>query len=936
MSRSSSGKRFDVFEFAEEDEQVEKASQRFLGMFGNPKKPKPKPNPPSPLSTYTFLHCFAQDTKTPPKEINNAPIDIDAEVAQDTKTPLKEIRNAPIDIDAEETRSLQKEFDVASQRFKTLRKKVGTELLDIDASDTDHQCPTELSVEDGTVRVETPGLDTLLLSSSPNSENKEVGMASDYDDNIGTCSSTSASSPAIDFSSKLRTVSLEEQVLEYGSGGYEIDIVNMTVHVFPDFLIYGGKYCMKCRLTFSNSSIKLEGSTVNGLKEIFSFEWAVGAITKIESEWCGRVETAVVNLHLKSRGSKGPGNAKEISGIELLTFAINDPRWSNGEEAIKSLDVRYKNIWNVIFDTDSERKEHTFLGKNSLLISKNYLSHFDEPFKDVFYPEGDPDAVCISKRDIELLQPERFINDTIIDFYIKQLKNKIQPGEEHRYHFFNSFFFRKLADLDKDPSSACEGRAAFQRVRKWTRKVNLFTKDYIFIPVNYSLHWSLIVICYPGEVANFKDEDIENLPKVPCILHMDSIRGSHRGLKNLFQSYLCEEWKERHGQTAAEVSSKFLHLRFVSLELPQQENSFDCGLFLLHYVELFLEEAPINFNPFRITMSSKFLNGKWFPPEEASLKRACIRKLIYEILEDHSKKAPLADCNDKNPCHSQETNTDILEIGIEFLEGTSISAKSCHGEFFGSNDKQRLEISNAVSPPGVQNFKELGFVSREVFEPGTTGRSFSDGNYKKTADHHGRSIMSPIEEGEEICEQIAESLLDVEDCQRQAVFASELPSTSCFGKDFKKLGPSWKQGFSKHLGKPDEGNSFSGMLIGGSQYLLPETEGVNHLEKTDKPQSSSTSSEELMACVVEDSLEANDTYDQDESKNSPSIQRNIISLSDQEVDSVEIINVKENISPSSNDDPEWRLDEEQVEKRLKRVRQFKRQFARSLSKQLHY
>ncbi|XP_050260701.1 probable ubiquitin-like-specific protease 2A isoform X3 [Quercus robur] len=914
MSRSSSGKRFDVFEFAEEDEQVEKASQRFLGMFGNPKKPKPKP--PSPLSKYTFLQCFAQDTETPPKEINNAPIDIDAEVSRDTKTPLKEIRNAPIDIDAEETKSPQKEFDVASQRFKTLRKKVGTELLDIDASDTDHQCPMELSIEDGTVRVETPGLDTLLLSSSSNSENKEVGMASDYEDNIGTCSSTSASSPAIDFSSKLRTVSLEEQVSEYGSGGYEIDIVNMTVHVFPDFLIYGDIYCTKCRLTFSNSSIKLEGSTVNGLKEIFSFEWAVGAITKIESEWFGRVETAVVNLHLKSRGSKGAGNAKETSGVELLTFATNDPHWSIGEEAIKSLDVRYKNMWNVIFD-------------------------FDEPFKDVFYPEGDPDAVCISKRDIELLQPERFINDTIIDFYIKHLKNKIQPGEEHRYHFFNSFFFRKLADLDKDPSSACEGRAAFQRVRKWTRKVNLFTKDYIFIPVNYSLHWSLIVICYPGEVDNFKDEDIENLPKVPCILHMDSIRGSHRGLKNLFQSYLCEEWKERHGQTAAEVSSKFLHLRFVSLELPQQENSFDCGLFLLHYVELFLEEAPINFNPFRITMSTKFciffqLNVKWFPPEEASLKRACIRKLIYEILEDHSKKAPLADCNDKNPCHSQETNTNLLEIGVEFLEGTCISANSCHGEFFGSDDKQRFEISNAVSPPRVQNFKELGFFLREVFEPGTTGRSFSDGNYQKTADHHGRSIMSPIEEGEEICEQIAESLLDVEDCQRQAVFASELPSTSCFGKDFKELETSWKQGFSKHLGKPDEGNSLSGMLIGGSQYLLPETEGVNHLEKTDKPQSSSTSSEELMACVVEDSLEANDMYDQDESKNSPSNQRNIISLSDQEVDSVEIINVKENISPSSDEDPEWQLEEEQVEKRLKRVRQCKRQFARSLSKQLHY
>ena len=38
------------------------------------------------------------------------------------------------------------------------------------------------------------------------------------------------------------------------------------------------------------------------------------------------------------------------AGIELLTFAINDPHWSDREEAIKSLDVRYKNMWNVIFE----------------------------------------------------------------------------------------------------------------------------------------------------------------------------------------------------------------------------------------------------------------------------------------------------------------------------------------------------------------------------------------------------------------------------------------------------------------------------------------------------------------------------------------------------------------------------------------------------------
>lgn len=44
---------------------------------------------------------------------------------------------------------------------------------------------------------------------------------------------------------------------------------------------------------------------------------------------------------------------------------------------------------------------------------------FDEPFEEVIYPKGDPDAVSICKRDVELLQPETFVNDTIIDFYIK-------------------------------------------------------------------------------------------------------------------------------------------------------------------------------------------------------------------------------------------------------------------------------------------------------------------------------------------------------------------------------------------------------------------------------------------------------------------------------------------------------------------------------------
>jgi sentrin-specific protease 7 len=67
----------------------------------------------------------------------------------------------------------------------------------------------------------------------------------------------------------------------------------------------------------------------------------------------------------------------------------------------------------------------------------------------------------------------------------RYLKNKLQEQEKARFHFFNSFFFRKLAGMDKNAPYTCDGKSAFQSVRKWTRKVNLFEKDYIFIPVNF-------------------------------------------------------------------------------------------------------------------------------------------------------------------------------------------------------------------------------------------------------------------------------------------------------------------------------------------------------------------------------------------------------------------------------------------------------------------
>lgn len=93
--------------------------------------------------------------------------------------------------------------------------------------------------------------------------------------------------------------------------------------------------------------------------------------------------------------------------------------------------------------------------------------------------------LCFSRLQLPFsLSTEAKLINLLMDSYLKQ---RLKLEKKPRFHFFNSFFFRKLVDLDKSPSRASDGRAAFQRVSKWTRKVNLFKKDYLFIPVNFRL-----------------------------------------------------------------------------------------------------------------------------------------------------------------------------------------------------------------------------------------------------------------------------------------------------------------------------------------------------------------------------------------------------------------------------------------------------------------
>ncbi|XP_043814410.1 probable ubiquitin-like-specific protease 2A isoform X2 [Manihot esculenta] len=825
--RVSSAKRLSVLDFSEDDDRVEKDSSKFLGKFA---KPKRKRNFTSPITKYKFLEYFAGCTRVQEKEsaIQHIVVDdesVDIDMGRCPGAQEKENANEPIIIDNE---PVDGDMGFAGG-IRAPHKEIRDESVDIDVNDVSHPLKLSLSppiciLQEDCIVKEASRLDAMMLSGSPNYENKSVHMISDDDDG-SEISSASISISAL----KETEVPLKDPVPESSSVGHKIDILNNAVVVFPDVILYEDIYCTDSRLTFSRSYIRVEGSIVNGAKGTFNVEWAISDIISIESEWCQRVETAIINLLFKRNVFKGAGNANETSAIDKLTFSVYDPCWFEGQQAIKSLDVRYRSIWNVIFE---EKVDDAFSMSNSMAIAKPCLNVLDEPFENIIYPKGDPDAVSISKRDVELLRPETFINDTIIDFYIKFLKNKIQPEDQHQFHFFNSFFFRKLVDLDKDPRNSCEGRQAFQCVHKWTRNVDLFEKDYIFIPVNYSLHWSLIVICHPGEVANFRGKmmNLEGLLKyhASCtwilleevtgasriLFKVTYVKSGKRGIVTLWIMYL-------------QISHFY---RLSHLSCPQQENSFDCGLFLLHYVELFLEEVPINFSPFKITEFSNFFNRNWFLPEEASLKRAHIRKLICEIIEDQSQQLPKGESVDKYPCsHFASTNEE--ETGVEFLTVEYSSLKMCEGHPSSPNTElgNEITLTSASSLSVVpQKLKEPGLESRE-FEPETSARLFYSRNCSRACH---QSFTSPVEKAEEIGEQISDSLSDA-----------------------KK---SWKQNYMQ-VEELYDVNSSSITSVSESQKSSEiglDDHDSGNIRETAGQESSSTSTENLSAYIVEDSQEA--------------------------------------------------------------------------------
>ncbi|RNA41042.1 sentrin-specific protease 7 isoform X4, partial [Brachionus plicatilis] len=384
--------------------------------------------------------------------------------------------------------------------------------------------------------------------------------------------------------------------------------------------------------------------------------------------------------------------------------------------------------------------------ENKPEIVENFIKGFVPVTSKVLlkYPlteQSNCSTIEINSVDFSCLKEGEFLNDNIISFYLKYLFNEIiSPEDRKRTHIFDTFFYQKLTHTaetkSKEDTALNAAQRRYMRVKNWTRSVNIFEKDFLIIPINKNVHWYLAIVCYPylkepvyqenskinaerekkkdslkhKLFKNSKETEFELIPddlssndeaeaedskdgfvedericlKRPIILIFDSLPSTNKNKRVMatIRQYLECEWKSKYPNDEQEPT--FLtKMMGTNVEVPLQTNYFDCGIYLLQYVESFFTK-PVEKLNIPINLDT------WFPLSMIKSKRSSIKKLIIKLRD-----------NQKNIENSQL----FLEKKSELNENqASVSKKPKQNEI--DDEKPSKKVTNIIKENDKLNLNE--------------------------------------------------------------------------------------------------------------------------------------------------------------------------------------------------------------------------------------
>ncbi|XP_031572675.1 sentrin-specific protease 1-like [Actinia tenebrosa] len=172
--------------------------------------------------------------------------------------------------------------------------------------------------------------------------------------------------------------------------------------------------------------------------------------------------------------------------------------------------------------------------------------------------------ISITRGDLTTLSNLNWLNDEIINIYFSLIADRSKSEGYPKVHTFNSFFYPKLI------KSGCDS------LKRWTRRVDIFSMDMIIVPIHLGMHWCLAVI-------DFRNKTIK---------YFDSLKGSNNQCLDALQKYLAQESKDKKKVSFDSIGWTLSCPK----DIPEQLNGCDCGVFACTYAEFITRDAKLTFN----------------------------------------------------------------------------------------------------------------------------------------------------------------------------------------------------------------------------------------------------------------------------------------------------------------------------------------------------
>ncbi|GAU99265.1 hypothetical protein RvY_10293 [Ramazzottius varieornatus] len=183
--------------------------------------------------------------------------------------------------------------------------------------------------------------------------------------------------------------------------------------------------------------------------------------------------------------------------------------------------------------------------------------------------------VKMTRKDFATLKGLNWLNDEIANFFLEMIMDRSTRRQDFpKVHAFNTFFYTQLMNR------------GYASLKRWTKKIDLFSFDLILVPVHLSSHWCLAVI-------DLKKKQMR---------YYDSLGHKNEQCFRLLRTYLEEEKKDKGSNHPhwSNISLDWEEWDFISVaeeeDIPQQKNMCDCGVFMLKFADFVSRGKNIDFN----------------------------------------------------------------------------------------------------------------------------------------------------------------------------------------------------------------------------------------------------------------------------------------------------------------------------------------------------